>query len=121
MKKLLILTAMVMLIFACKQNEKKDTMKAFIPEQTIKKVLDSLIGTYGDSQKTRIEKGVAQAAALWRESDGTVEAFEKFTLENFIGTEENLEIVFQKLSGNFEILIGINNKISVGLKEPMHL
>ena len=121
MKKLLILTAMVMLIFACKQNDKKDTMKDFIPEQSIKKVLDSLIGTYGDSQKSRIEKGVTQAAALWRESDGTVESFEKFTLENFIGSEENLEIVFHKLSRNFEILIGLNNKISVGLKEPMHL
>jgi hypothetical protein len=121
MKKLLILAAMVMLIFACKQNEKKDTMKAFIPEQSIKKVVDSLIVTYGESQKVRIEKGVAQAAALWRESDGTVEAFENFALENFIGNEENLETVFQKLSRNFEILIGLNNKISVGLKEPMHL
>lgn len=121
MKKLLILTALVMLIFACKQNEKKDSMKAFIPEQSIKKVVDSIIVTYGESQKARIEKGVAQAAALWRESDGTVEAFENFALENFIGNEENLETVFQKLSRNFEILIGLNNKISVGLKEPMHL
>lgn len=96
-------------------------MANFIPTSSIKKVTDTLVAQYGDALKLRIEKGVSQSAALWRASDGTVLEFEQFCKANFVASEGRLDTLFQKYSKNFELLNGLFNKLSVSLKEPMHL
>ena len=112
----------VTLLFACKQAQKNETpMANFIPSSSIKKVTETLVSQYSDALKLRIEKGVSQSADLWRESDGTVEEFEQFCKANFIASEGRLDTLFQKYSRNFELLAGLFNKLSVSLKEPMHL
>jgi len=122
MKKLILSTLLIALLFACKTSDKNgSTMKAFIPESIITKITDSLNAKYGDAFKTRIEKGVSQSAALWYETDGSVAEFEKFCFENFITADGRLDTVFQKLSRNFELISGLFNKLSVGLKEPVQL
>jgi hypothetical protein len=122
MKKIITLSLIVMLCFTCKlANKNQTSMKVFIPESMVKKITESLITQFGDTQKLRIEKGVTQSASLWRESDGSIAEFEKFCNENFIASEGKLDTVFQKLSRNFELLSGSFNKLSVMLKEPIHL
>jgi hypothetical protein len=122
MKKSILFGLASILFLACNVDKKKEpVMSAFIPKTSIGSVIDSLVQVYGEAQKPRIEKGVSQAAALWRESDGSIEEFEKFSFENFVGKPDELDKVFHKLSRNFELLVGHYNKISVGLKEPMHL
>jgi len=122
MKKTIILMLVTLLFLTCKVPKKNETtMTNFIPNTSITKVCDSLIAKYGKTFKIRIEKGVSQSAALWRKTDGTIEEFEKFCNENFIASEGELETMFIKYSRNFELLSGLFNKLSVSLKEPMHL
>lgn len=92
-----------------------------ITEQTVSDVVAALIEKYGDTNHDRIEKGVAQAAALWTVADGTQDDFKAFCLENFVNEAAEREIIFNKLSRNLEILWGNYNKISLDLRAPLDL
>lgn len=92
-----------------------------IDEAVIGKTIGSLIENAGQEHRERIEKGVRQVAALWRESDGTSGEFEAFCSESFISDPGELEQVFRKLQRNAEVLGGHFNKISLELQAPIHL
>jgi len=99
---------------------KAQTLSA-IPPLTVKNSIESLTAKYGLAAKYRISKGVQQTAAFWTLKDGSSKEFENFCNENFINDAIELNLVFQKLSTNLEILMGYYNKISVDLKLPLHL
>lgn len=104
----------------CKQPEKQDDVSP-ITEQTIKKVTANLISQHGEVQKERIEKGVAQVAMLWRNSDGTEADFEQFCQTQFVSDDAQLEQLFNKLSYGFEMLNGYFILLSKELMKPLHL
>ncbi len=87
----------------------------------ISKAIDALIEKYGDENKFRIERGVNQVATLWRDKDGTITEFITFCESSFINEDEKLDKLFNRLSQNYEILNGHFNKISLDLKQPLHL
>ncbi len=95
--------------------------KENIDKATMEKVQADLVKKYGDGAKFRIERGVKQAASLWRESDGSANEFESFCRENFIADDAALDRLFTKLEHNFEIFAGYFNIIDLKLKEPIHL
>ncbi len=101
-------------------TSKAQTMSS-IPQTTIKNTIQTLADKYGETNKYRISKGVQQTAAFWTLKDGSLKEFETFCTTNFINDAKELEIVFQKISTNLEILMGNYNKISVDLKLPLHL
>ena len=92
-----------------------------IDQNTIQKTISGLITKYGEKNRFRINKGVMQTASFWTAKDGSVKEFETFCSENFINDPIKLELVFQKISTNLEVLFGNYNKISVDLKLPLHL
>lgn len=98
-----------------------ETAKAFIEQPTVEKVTKALTDSLGEAAKFRIERGVKQAASLWRESDGNAADFEKFCKENFVADEVALETLFKKLERNFEIFRGYFHKMDVLLKEPIQI
>lgn len=98
-----------------------ETVKTFIEQPTVEKVTKALTDSLGESAQFRIERGVNQVAALWRESDGTAVDFEKFCKENFAATDAAQENLFKKLERNFEIFRGYFHKMDVLLKEPIQL
>jgi hypothetical protein len=126
MKKIfvLLLIPMALLLSQCKQStqqmEQKGTTQ-FIPKAAADSIVAQLIKMNGESNKTLIEKGVNQVAALWTEKDGTVKDFEAFCLKNYIASPEMKEKIFQRISTNFETLNGYFNRISLDLKRPMAL
>ena len=85
------------------------------------KIKGLLLQKFGETQKFRIEKGVDQAASLWRKSDGTSKEFQQLCEQYFIGTGELLDENFKRLETNLEILFGHFNKISLDLKRPVDL
>ena len=87
----------------------------------MEKVRNLLIEKYGDDAAFRIERGVNQVAALWRETDGSAADFEAFVLDNFVGDIEKLLTLYNRLEHNFEVLNGHFHKMDVLLKEPLHL
>jgi hypothetical protein len=125
MKKLiLLLIPMALLLSQCKQPsntmEQKNSVQ-FITKVTTDSIVAKLVKLNGESNKTLIEKGVNQVAALWTEKDGTEKEFEEFCLKNYIASPEMKEKMFQRISANFETLFGYFNRISLDLKRQMAL
>jgi hypothetical protein len=98
------------------------TMKlSNINESVINGTVNSLFEKYGDDDIFRIETGVKQAAAFWNENDGTIEDFKAFCDAKFISDQQELDLVYNRLSAALESMFGCYNKISVDLKLPLHL
>lgn len=110
----------VVFIFSCSSQEAITDQK-FINDKIVAKVQTNLVETFGSENEALINRGIEHAASLWRNSDGIVEEFEKFCLENYISGTDEKEIVFNKISKNFESLWGHNNKIKLDLSENMDL
>lgn len=126
MRNIIIFMAMALAIAITGCNKKpasvsEETVKNFIDQTTVENLIKSLADSLGGEHQFRIERGVQQAANLWRESDGTVSDFEKFCKQNFIAGEQELEKLYVRLERNFEILNGYFHKMDVMLKEPLQL
>lgn len=90
----------------------------FISSEIKDKVKNLLIAKF-PQEKERIIKGVDQVASFWQEKDGSSNAFEKFCEDNFIGDIEKLNLYFEKISNNFEVINGHFNKMILDLKRPL--
>lgn len=69
----------------------------------------------------RMERGVKQAAALWREEDGTKEEFQAFMEANYAKTEEERTALFESLSRMMEKLNESADILTVELLKPTQL
>ncbi len=114
----------VLFIFsACNVQNEKETPTAMTNiTATIRQlVVDTLVKMYPQVEKARIETGVEQTAYFWKKEDGTPEEFKDFCIENFVSTSDELDTAYSKIARNLEILYGNFNKMSVFLKEPLHM
>jgi hypothetical protein len=103
------------------KNKEMDKSKKFISEEITDTVIKELAHEYSEADKQRIEEGVLQVASFWKEEDGNADDFKSFCLDNFVGSEKELEEVFKKISRNAEILAGNMNRITLGLRTPLDL
>lgn len=92
-----------------------------ITDQTITAVVDTLIARHGEAQRARAEKGVRQAAQLWREEDGTPGDFQEFCAAQFIADPDLLDATFQRLQHNFMLLWGYFTEMGRDLNAPLQL
>lgn len=92
-----------------------------ITQITIDKVINDLHDKYPSVNKDKIAKGLNQAAALWRQTDGDEVAFVDFCMEKFIADPQKLDELFASLEYYFEQIGGNLNSLSLALKEKMHL
>ena len=119
---ILIVVALGVSQIGCKNQSKEDvTSKTFISFQTTEQVIKDLQSKFPNVSKQLISKGVEQTASLWTEKDGNEQEFKSFCIENFATSEAERIILFNKLSSSLEILYGHFNKISLELKQPLHL
>ncbi|OGD26022.1 MAG: hypothetical protein A2Y56_11080 [Candidatus Aminicenantes bacterium RBG_13_63_10] len=81
----------------------------------------ALLEKHGETHRFRVEKGVDQAASLWRAEDGSAGEFRVFCLENFIADPAALEALLKRLELHFEVLLGHFNKMALDLKRPLDL
>lgn len=122
-----IVNFMFLLLFVgsvgCSNQQTTDghVEKSVIGNDVIAATIKALAEKHPEVDGQRIERGVKQTAALWFSDNGDTEAFTNFCNENFIGDEQQLQVAFEKLSRNFEILHGHFNKMSLSLLEPLHL
>jgi len=77
-----------------------------ISETQIKAAIDGLVAMNGEAQRARIDKGVHQAAQMWRTEDGTPAEFEKFCRENFIADPQTLQQTTDHFEQYFEGVFG---------------
>ena len=69
----------------------------------------------------RMERGVKQAAALWREEDGSAEEFRAFVEKHYAKTEEKRNALFESLSRMMEKLNESADMLTVELLKPTQL
>jgi len=123
---LIILIAGLAGIIACSNQQNSgaktegETMSS-ISKDMVKQTTDELIKKYGPENKFRIERGVGQAAAFWKASDGSAADFKKFCMENFVGPEPELDKLFARLQTNFETIYGHLREIGLNLRKPVDL
>lgn len=120
---LLLILPSIMLLSNCKPKQvtEQQPVAQFIQQSAVDSVISQLVAKYGETSKARIEKGVKQVATLWTEKDGKVDDFKTFCTKNFVGDPAKLDLLFDRLTGNFEQLFGHFNMISLELKRAMHL
>ena len=118
MKKILALVfSLAVLIAAINLKAEENQITPSVKE----KIKNSLLQKYGDGQRFRVERGVDQAASLWKTDDGPAEEFGQFCAQYFVDSPELLETNFKRLEANFETLNGHFNKIVLDLKRPLDL
>jgi hypothetical protein len=122
MKKTLIMILTVIGLSGCAEvPEDKEATGTPVNDESISSTIDALVSACGKDQQFRIERGVEQVASLWRTEDGTTDDFEQFCEEHFISDPDELDMVFQKISRNMEILNGHYNKVMLELQVPLQL
>jgi len=123
MKRIFLFLAMAALMSACNFETKEDVKmeKSPIDESLVSELIDSLKNANPELNVLRIEKGVQQAAGLWRDADGNETDFRRFVAESFIANADERKIALNKLERNFEILYGYFHRIDVDLMAPLHL
>ncbi|MBZ4652568.1 MAG: Peptidase M3-like family [Proteiniphilum sp.] len=118
------IAVMVTLLTACTNNqEKKQDMNQaeFITAAQSEEVITRLKDSLGEADAFRIERGVEQVAALWREQDGNADAFAQFCKSSFVAETAALFNLFSTLERNFEVIGGYFHKMDVELKMPLQL
>ncbi len=98
------------------QNE-----KPMLDTQELTSLIEKVQKLSSPDQHQRIEKGIQQAVSLWREEDGSAEDFIQLCTQFSCKTADERKAVFDRLETNLELLSGSFNKMSVGLKIPLHV
>ena len=116
--------AAALVLVACGKQSETDGDSApaienrFISDGAISKAKDALKAE--KALETSVS-GVDQVALFWTKDDGSEDEFVAFCTENAVKTPDELDRVFEKISGYMEVLRGHYNKISLDLKETLHL
>lgn len=90
-----------------------------ISEAAIRQLTTDLSVDYYPSDK--LERGIRQAAALWRIEDGTEQEFVTFVTENFAQKPEDREALFNSLCRLLENLSESSDMLTVELLKPTQL
>lgn len=77
-----------------------------------------LVHKHGEAQRTRIERGLNQVAALWRAEDGDLAAFAR---EHFLAAPKDLDATLARFETNLEQLDGHLHEIGRELRRPSDL
>jgi hypothetical protein len=85
------------------------------------KLEKQLSDKYGDAQKIRIAKGLAQTGEFWRAEDGSVEVYEDFVMTNFAGDQKTLDELFGRYQYLLEQLNGHMNEIGMEFRRQNDL
>jgi len=80
-----------------------------------------LVASFGEAQRERIHRGIAQTAALWKRTDGDEKAWAAFVRENFAGTPTALDALFNRYQHNLEMIWGHTQEIRRELNSPADL
>jgi hypothetical protein len=83
-----------------------------VTQTTIDKVTAELAGKYGESEHSRIERGVKQAAKFWRKEDGDEAAFADVVRAQVAADSTARNALFSRMEFALESLDGHMNEIS---------
>ena len=100
------------------KKSNNEVTTSFITGTQADTVINDLIKANGNEFNERITKGVKQTASLWNAKDGDYKQFREFCKASF---EKNQENLLNRINTNLEILYGNFNKMTLELKQPLHI
>ncbi len=124
MKKIIwLLIPVAILTGQCTPHEKAGQTASvqYINPVTVDSVIADLTRTWGDTRKENIVRGVRNLVSLWTKADGDDTAFREFCYQHFEGDPVKSELLFDRLSANYEQLFGRFNMMSLELKKAVHV
>lgn len=80
-----------------------------------------LVAKYGEAQRKRVQRGLAQTASYWRTEDGNAAAFEDFVRTHFAGDKSTLDTMFTRFQHNLEMLNGHMGEIGREFRQQSDL
>ncbi len=112
-----------LILVSCSDGSKKeaDGPDGWIGETSVKQTVDTLVAMHGDAHRSRIEKGVRQASARWREEDGTAADFLDFCRLNFLVDPALLDQTFARFEHNLMLIDGYLTELRRDLGIPLQL
>src|SRR5512139_2699184 len=75
-------------------------------ERALPGIAAELVAVHGEAQRPRVERGLRQAASLWRRADGDAAAFRAFARAQFVSDPAALDRLFGRLEEALEQLDG---------------
>ena len=114
-----LLLSLLCVFVSCKSTD--NDAKKFISDDTIKQTIEEVKKLAPKCDVKILEKGVNQAAALWKMEDGTQEEFKTLIVKNYAKTPEEKEYLFSRICYIMERLYGTSNQLTVELQKPLHL
>lgn len=100
---------------------KAQSLKPTWVDGSTQKLKQQLIQKYGESQKSKIEKGITQVSNFWRESDGNQNEFEEFVVANFAGEQDTHNQLFERFEYLLEQTDGHFNKLNLDYRRQADL
>ncbi len=85
------------------------------------KIESELVAKYGEGQRLRAHRGLAQVAEFWRPADGDAAAFEEFARTNFAGDQPTLDALFDRMQFVLESFYGHANEIGRDCRQQTDL
>lgn len=85
-----------------------------IGEETI----SSLVSTMETPDRALLERGVRQAAFLWRSEDGSEEEFIDFVKGHYAADPQERKELYDRLARAFELIEGSFNQLTIDLQKP---
>lgn len=92
-----------------------------IPATLGAQVEAELVGKFGEAQRERIHRGIAQTAALWQRADGDEKSWAEFVRQNYAGTDAARDALFNRYQHNLEMIWGQSQEIRRELNTPSDL
>ena len=122
MRKAILLIAGLLLIFSlsCSKESRMSTSDGVNGTQsspvwmkeTAANLEKKLVEKYGESQRSRVQRGLKQTAEFWRASDGDQGDFEEFVSRNFAGDPAALDEMFKRFEYLLEQTFGHMTELS---------
>jgi hypothetical protein len=75
-------------------------------KESMTKLETELAAKHGETQRTRLQRGLKQVANFWRAEDGDAAVFESFVRTHFAGDQATLDTMFERFQHNLEQIDG---------------
>jgi hypothetical protein len=105
------------------QNSREAALLKSIPwmKEASSKLENGLVKQLGESQRSRLQRGLKQVSEFWRESDGNKPVFEEFVRTNFAGDQASLDTMFGRFEYLLEQSLGHMNELGRELRQQTDL
>lgn len=120
MKKIGLVIGIAMMVVACGKKAAQSEVSPF-SEKEVAEVVNAVWTAHPEADSARVERGIKQAAALWRNEDGSLAEFTDFAVSHTAENEQEREVLYNQLARIWEKCSESADMLTVELLKPTQL